>query len=75
MNNKELENVDRELRLSDALLQLRVLQNLLKAKGIFSQEEFEQEKKSVYKSFIKEILSKANVPGDLDKLSDDLSSF
>lgn len=75
MDNKELENVDRELKLSEVLLQLRVLENLLKAKGVFSQEEFEQERKSVYKSFIREILSKASVPGDLDKLSDDLSSF
>lgn len=75
MDNKELMILDYESKIAELRLQLHSLENLLISKGLLSVEELQIERKSSLKSFIKEILTKANVAGDLDKLSEDLSTL
>ena len=68
MSKKEHNEFSDEMMLPDALLRLRALENLLMAKGIFTQEEFSQEMSGIAAQIAKSILQKANVPGDLDEL-------
>ncbi len=60
--------------ITDALLRLRTIENLLVAKGIVTQDEYVQELNTVSNAIMKEILKKANVPGDLDELINTLNS-
>lgn len=68
---KKLEN---EFTIADALLRIKAMENILISKGIFTQEEFSKEVFKVSAVVMKEILTKANVPGDIDKLISDLQS-
>lgn len=66
--------IDNEFTVADALLRIKAMENLLIAKGIFTQEELKKEIFKVSAVVMKEILTKANVPGDIDKLINDLQS-
>jgi uncharacterized protein with PhoU and TrkA domain len=68
MSKKEQNELSNEMMMADALLRLRALENLLMAKGVFTQEEFSQEMSGIAAQIAKTILQKANIPGDLDEL-------
>lgn len=68
---KELTNT---LYVADLILRVRSLENLLVSKGILTKEELEKEATSSSKEIIREILKKANVPGDLDQILQDLEN-
>lgn len=72
MDKKEAEGLTNDILIADALLQLRSLENLLIAKGVFTSEEFQAEMKSVTRVITKSILKSAHVPGDLDQVIDGL---
>lgn len=59
--------------IADAVLRLQAMQNIFVKKGLFTDKEFQLEVEQVSKNIMKSILEKAKVPGDLDKLIDDLS--
>lgn len=68
MNKKESEELTNSLLIADALLRLRTLEKLLVSKGIFTQEEFNEEMDVIAKQIAKSILEKAQVKGDLDEM-------
>jgi hypothetical protein len=68
MNKQEAEELTNSLLIADALLRLRAIENLLVAKGVFTQEEFSKEMEVITAQIAKSLLQKANVPGDLDEL-------
>jgi hypothetical protein len=75
MNKKEAEELTNDILIADALLRIKTLENILIAKGIFSAEEFQEEMNVVIKVIAKSILQKAQVPGDLDELINNLQEF
>jgi hypothetical protein len=72
MDKKEAEGLTNDILIADALLQVRALTNLLIAKSVFTNEEFQAEMKSVTRAITKSILKSAKVPGDLDQVIDEL---
>jgi hypothetical protein len=68
MSKKDHNDLSNEMMVADALLRLRAMENLLIAKGIFTQEEFSKEMSAIATQIAKTILQKAKVPGDLDEL-------
>jgi len=68
MNKKESEELTNSLLVADALLRLRTLEKLLISKGVFTQEEFNQEMDTLAKQIAKSILEKAHVKGDIDEM-------
>jgi len=62
------EDPSMDVMIADALLRLKVLENLLINKQVFSKEEYQQELNTVIAQVAKTILSKANVPGGIDYL-------
>lgn len=68
MNKKESEELTNSLLIADTLLRLRTIEKLLISKGVFTQEEFNQEMDTLAKQIAKSILEKANVKGDIDEM-------
>jgi hypothetical protein len=69
---KELTNT---LYVADLILRVKSLENILISKGILTKEELEKEATVSSKEIIREILKKANVPGDLDQILQDLENI
>lgn len=61
-----------QLTLTDALLRLKSIENLLINKGIFTQAEYSAEMESVTRTIAKSFLKKAGVVGDLDSIINEL---
>jgi hypothetical protein len=72
MDKKETDGLNNDILVANALLCLRSLENLLIAKGVFTNEEYRAEMKLVTKIITKSILQNAKVPGDLDQIVNDL---
>jgi hypothetical protein len=68
MDKKQSEQLTNDMLITDALLQLKALENLLIAKGIFTEEEFINEMSGIATKIAKTILQNAKVPGDIDAL-------
>jgi len=73
MKKKEAELLSNELLVADALIRLRVIENLLISKEVFSKEEFLKEMELITKQITKTLLEKANISGNLDQLIDSLN--
>lgn len=73
MNKKEAEELTDHILITDALIQLKVIQDLLISKGVFTKEEFDKSIDSLSKQIAKSILESANVPGDIDAMLDSLN--
>jgi hypothetical protein len=72
MTNANKPAIVDDILVADLLLRIQALQNLLVKKLIISDAEFQNEIKLVSRPFLKVILEKANVLGNLDQLIDDL---
>lgn len=72
MDKKDKDELSNSLLIADALLRLKTLENILVAKGIVNQEEFQQEMDKIAKQIAKSILEKANVQGDIEELINSL---
>jgi TPP-dependent pyruvate/acetoin dehydrogenase alpha subunit len=68
MNKKQAEELTNDVLIADVLLRLKTLENLLLAKGVFTQEEYDAATAEIAAKIAKTILQRANVPGDLDEL-------
>lgn len=68
MNKKESEELTSEMLITDALLRIKTIENLLVAKGLFTKEEFLQEMESIAKQIAKSVLQKAGVTQEIDEL-------
>jgi hypothetical protein len=69
---KQPEELTNDVLIADALLRIKTLETLLINKGVFTKEEFQEELQRITTMVAKTILQKASVPGDLDKLLEDL---
>jgi len=72
MNKKESQELTDDMLLTDALLQIKTIKDLLIAKHVFTEDEFLNTMDNIAKSIAKSILQKAQVQGDLDQLIDSL---
>ena len=70
MDKEEAQGLTSDILVADALLQIRSLENLLIAKGIFTSEEFQAEMKKVTRIITKSLLQNAKIPGNLDQVID-----
>ena len=68
MNKKESDELTSEMLITDALLRIKTIENLLVAKGLFTKEEFLQEMESIAKQIAKSVLQKAGVTQEIDEL-------
>jgi len=68
MNKKEIEEIDNNIMVADALLRLKTIENLLVAKGIFTEKEFNDEMTALTIQLSKSILEKAGLGGELESL-------
>lgn len=59
-----------EILITDLLVRVTAVENVLVAKGIFTLDELNAEIKVLSTKLAKMILQQANVPGDLDVLID-----
>lgn len=66
------DKINDQLTLTDALLRLKSLENLLMRKGIFTQAEYSAEMESVTRTIAKSFLQQAGVVGDLDSIINEL---
>lgn len=74
MDKKQTETLTNDMLVADALLQLKALENLLVAKGIFTEEEFINEMSAIAAKIAKTILQNAKVPGNIDELINSLQT-
>ena len=65
-------DVNMEIFFAEALVKLQVLEKLLISKNVFTKEEYEDAAEEVTAKIAKILLEKANVPGDLDEMINDL---
>lgn len=68
MESKEEKNLTNSVLIADALIRCKTMEKLLVAKGVFTQEEFQQTMREVVDILTKDILEKAGVPGNLDEI-------
>ena len=68
MESKEAKDQTNSVLIADALIRCKTMEKLLIAKGVFTQEEFQQTMGLVVDILTKDILQKAGVPGDLDAI-------
>ena len=73
MNKKQADDLTNDMLITDIMLRLTTLEKLLIAKGVFTQEEFENEMSTIAAHVAKIVLQKSKVPGDLDELIKNLS--
>lgn len=73
-DNKQAINLTNDTLVAEVLLRIQAIENLLVSKGLLSKEELKKELNTVSGVVMKEILKKANVPGDLDALVETLNS-
>lgn len=72
--NKKPDTVSTDILISDALLRLKALENLLVSKGILTAAEITAEQKQITRLIAKDLLVKAQVKGDIDKILDELEA-
>lgn len=72
MDKKESQELTIDILLADCLIRLSTIEKLLISKNVFSQEEFAKAMHEISSKITKSILEKANVPGDLDKIVENL---
>lgn len=72
MNKKLAQELTSDVLIADALIRIKALEILLISKGIFSVEEFNAQMKDVTELITLTILQKSNIPGDLNKIIEDL---
>jgi hypothetical protein len=68
MDKREANELTDKMLITDALIQLKAMQDLLISKGVFTRQEFEKSVEGITKTIAKSILKSANVPGDLDAM-------
>ena len=74
MEKLQAEELTNDVLIADALLRVKTMENLMIAKGIFTEQEFQQEMHSVTKIIAKAILERAQVPGNLDNIISELDT-
>ena len=67
MSQEDIE-LSTEMMIADILLRLKSLENLLLARGVFTQEEYFKEMEGVANQISKALLEKAQAEGDIDEL-------
>lgn len=72
MDKKQAQEINSEILLTDLLIRVSTLEKLLINKGFITQEEFTNTMKETAFNIMKDVLQKANVPGDLDKILNDM---
>lgn len=72
MNKKAEDSLQNYLMLAEILLRISSLEKLLLSKGLFTKEEYTKIVEEISSEAAKNILNKAMVSGDLDKIVDDL---
>ena len=72
MSEKQNEDFTNDVLIADALLRLSTLENLLVEKGIFTRDEFNKATYVAASNIAKIILQRANIPGDLDTIINNL---
>ncbi len=72
MDKKDKDELSNSLLIADTLLRLKAIENILVAKGLITNDEFQEEMDKIAKQIAKSILEKANVPGDIDELVNSL---
>jgi|688.fasta_scaffold1261936_2 hypothetical protein len=72
MNKKAEDSLQNYLMLAEILLRISSLEKILLSKGLFTKEEYVKIVEEVSSEAAKNILNKAMVSGDLDKIVDDL---
>lgn len=68
MDKHEAQELTTHMLVTDVLIQLKAMQDLLIAKGVFTKQEFDRSVEMLTKTIAKSILKNANVPGDLDAI-------
>jgi len=68
MNKKDSTELTTDVLIADALLRLKVIENLLIAKGVFTRDEFLQEMEVVAQQVAKSVLQKAGLNDKVDEL-------
>jgi hypothetical protein len=68
VDKKQAEEITNEVLVTDCLLQLKALENLLIAKGLIDKNEFELEIKKVAKELARSLLEKSNFTGNVDDI-------
>ena len=66
MKKKEEESIDNTL-VTDVLIRVKTLENILVSKGLFTREEYYKEMEIVFKEITKIILQKREISKDLDQ--------
>lgn len=72
MEKQEAQQLTNDVLMADVLIRLKAIENILLAKKIFTDLELQGEIRSITEVLSMTILQKANVPGDLDKIVEDL---
>lgn len=57
-----------DMMISDVLLRLKALENLLSNKGFFTKDEYNQELESLTKQIAQAILDKAGIKGNVEDI-------
>lgn len=68
MNKKDASELTTEMMITDALLRIKSLENVLIKKGLLTKEELQQEMEVVAQQIAKSILQKAGIPGEIEDL-------
>lgn len=74
MEKKQAESLTNDIVITDILIRLKTLEALLIKKGVFSQEEFDEQNSIIAKKIVKSILKQANVVGNLDEYIEKMMS-
>lgn len=73
MNNAN-QKLTNDVLITDALIRIKALEDLLIDKGLILQEELEIKIQNISEVIMLNILQKSNVPGDLNQIIDDLKN-
>lgn len=72
MDKQHAQELTNDILIADALIRLKTFETLLIAKGIFTEAEFKNQMKDIAELISLTILQRASVPGDLNKIIQDL---
>jgi hypothetical protein len=74
MNKKELDYLNKELVVTDILVRLTVIENLLMSKNLITKEEYTEAIQSLSEKLARNVLENAKVPGDIDKMIEEFKN-
>ena len=74
MNKKELESLNKELVITDILVRLTVIENLLMSKNLITKDEYTEAIQSLSEKLARNVLENAQVPGDIDKMIEEFKN-